>query len=67
VPIADEPGTENVIDWLCPEVRVNGPDGCAVTFAGNPESVSVALPVNPFIAAKETEVGALTVPNVVLI
>lgn len=56
----------NVTDWLFPLATVKELAGCEVDPEGNPESVIVVVPVNPFTEATEIEMGGLVVPKVAL-
>ncbi len=56
----------NVTGWLAPAAMINGLDGCEVDSAGNPESVIVVEPVNPFDGVTEIETAGLAVPKVAL-
>jgi len=56
-------GAENVTSWGVPGESINGDAGEEVIPLGNPLTVTVTVPVNPFSAFRETATGEVVAPT----
>ena len=56
-------GAENVTCWVAPGERVNEDAGEESIPSGNPLTVTVTVPVNPFTAFSETVTGEVIAPT----
>ena len=56
-------GAENVTCWVAPGERVNEDAGEESIPSGNPLTVTLTVPVNPFTAFSETFTGEVIAPT----